>query len=163
MRLNLSLDTETPVRIPRPQFGYRDPSSDTETPVRIPRPQFGWDLPRYPNRVVGSRYPNYFQYCSDTETHVLFGYRDPQPCSDTETPRYPNSVTETPVYYFTFKTSVGLAIALDRLPARTAHPMFFMLESSPPTWGQSNKAFCACNLSWDLYFLSADNLLNFHC
>ena len=133
MRLNLSLDTETPIRIPRPQFGYRD-HWDQITVSGIRTNVFGYrDLPRYPNRVVGSRYPNYFQYCSDTKTHVLFGYRDPQPCSDTETPRYPNSVTETPVYYFTFKTSVGLAIALDRLPARTAHPMFFMLESSPPT------------------------------
>ena len=48
----------------------------------------------YPNYLTlevsvseqGSRYPNYFPFCSDTETPVLFGYRDPWLCSDTETP-----------------------------------------------------------------------------
>ncbi len=30
------------------------------------------------------------------KTLVLFGYRNPRPCSDTETPRYPNSVKPRP-------------------------------------------------------------------
>jgi len=97
----ISSDTETFVRIPRPLFGYRDLClySTNFGGLGIRTYQFGYrDLPRYPNRAMGSRYPNYFPSCLDTETPVLFGYRDPRPCSDNETPWYPNSDTETPVY-----------------------------------------------------------------
>jgi hypothetical protein len=34
----------------------------------------------------------------------------------------------------TLSTSVGFAIALDRLPAKTAQAIFFILDSSPPTF-----------------------------
>ncbi len=53
---------------------------------------------------------------TDIETPVLFGYRDPSRCSDTELPNYPNSNTQIPVciciletlpYFYAFYMGLG--------------------------------------------------------